>query len=289
MRPMKRDPAPSRLAYRLQRLWLTPFFWRALRIGLPVAALAVALGVWLGDASRREALVDRAVELRRQIEERPEFMVRILEIDGASDPVAVAVREVAQLDLPMTSFDIDLLALQGRIAALDAVRGARAMIRPGGVLTVSVDERVPALVHRTADGLRLLDAGGHPVAPLAHRADRPDLPLVVGEGAAERAEEALALIRAADPLAADLRGLVRIGARRWDVVLAGERRILLPETDPISALNQVIALDGAQDLLKRDVPLIDMRNPTRPTLRLGEAAQDEIRRLRATTQGNSSL
>ena len=30
-----RDPAPSRVAYRLHRLWLTPIYRKALRVGLP--------------------------------------------------------------------------------------------------------------------------------------------------------------------------------------------------------------------------------------------------------------
>ena len=31
----RRDPAPSRWAYRMNRLWLTPLFRAALRVGLP--------------------------------------------------------------------------------------------------------------------------------------------------------------------------------------------------------------------------------------------------------------
>ena len=290
MRPMTpRDPAPSRLAYRLHRLWLTPSFWRALKYGLPGGAVAVGMAVWLGETERRQALADRLIDLRRQIEERPEFMVSSLSVEGASGPVAAAVREAAGLRLPVTSFDLDLGALQARIAAVDAVASARVVVRSGGVLAVSVEERVPALVHRTEEGLQLLDATGHRVAALAARADRPDLPLVVGDGAEDRAAEALALVEAAQPLAVSFLGLVRVGERRWDLVLSGERRILLPEADPVSALNHVIALDAAQDLLARDIALVDMRNPRRPTLRLGAAAGDEVRGIPSSAGGSTRL
>jgi cell division protein FtsQ len=78
-----------------------------------------------------------------------------------------------------------------------------------------------------------------------------------------------------------LRGLVRVGERRWDVVLDRDQRILLPEADPVPALERVIALDEATELLARDVAVVDMRNPSRPTLRLTAAAMEELRRLRA--------
>ena len=49
--PRGRDPAPSRLRYRLQRLWLTRSFRKLAIFGPPVAILGAALsyafaGVW---------------------------------------------------------------------------------------------------------------------------------------------------------------------------------------------------------------------------------------------------
>ena len=54
-----------------------------------------------------------------------------------------------------------------------------------------------------------------------------------------------------------------------DVVLTREQRILLPEEGALTAFQKVIALDKAQDLLARDVAVIDFRNPQRPVLRRG--------------------
>ena len=86
MRPM-REPAPSRLAYRMNRLMLTPAFRRFLRYGLPVLIIATAATIWASDEGRRQDAVDRIAELRRQIEERPEFMVRMMAVENASDGV----------------------------------------------------------------------------------------------------------------------------------------------------------------------------------------------------------
>jgi cell division protein FtsQ len=68
-----------------------------------------------------------------------------------------------------------------------------------------------------------------------------------------------------------------MGERRWDMVLDRDQRILLPETDPVAAMHRVVALDQAQDMLARDVSLVDMRLGSRPTLRLNTPALNVIR------------
>ncbi|MFZ1340104.1 MAG: cell division protein FtsQ/DivIB, partial [Paracoccaceae bacterium] len=106
----------------------------------------------------------------------------------------------------------------------------------------------------------------------------PDLPLIAGEGADAATTEALALMAAAGPLTPRLRGLVRMGERRWDLVLDRDQRILLPSDNPVRALERLLALDHAQDILARDLMAIDLRNDARPTLRLTPFALNDLRR-----------
>jgi len=269
----RRDPAPSRLAFRVERLWLTPGFRRAVRLGLPSALILGALAGWLGDAGRRAALQQSLAELREGVENRPEFMVGLMAIDGASEPVANAIRGMLPVTLPASSFRIDLEALRATIAQIDAVASAELRIRKGGVLQVTVTERVPAVLWRRGTALEMLDAGGHRVATLLDRSARPDLPVIAGEGAETNVAEALAVLKAAQPIQARVRGLVRMGERRWDVVLDRDQRILLPEADAVAAIQRVIALDQAEDMLGRDLTVVDMRNENRPTVRLAEPGE----------------
>lgn len=284
----RRDPAPTRLAYRLNRLWLTPLFRKLLRVGLPVFCILFALGWFLSDEVRRDDLVARVAEMRRAIEERPEFMVKLMAIDGASDEVAQDIREIAEPAFPVSSFDLDLEEMRRSIAGLDAVAKADVRIKAGGILKVRVTEREPAVIWRGRQGLELLDATGHRVAALAHRTMRADLPLIAGDGADANVGEAMDLLEAARPLAPRLRGLVRMGDRRWDVVLDRDQRILLPETDAVQALERVIALNQAEDMLERDLLVVDMRNAERPTLRMTPGAVEDMRRIKTLEAGASS-
>lgn len=282
----RRDPAPSRWAFRFHRLWLTPLFRRLVRVGLPVFALVFALGWVFSAPENRGLLSEQIAEFRRSIAERPEFMVKLMAIDGASEELAEDIREVLPVDFPISSFDLDLKAMHGIVAELDAVARVDLVIRPGGILQVDVTERVPAVVWRIEDQLELLDATGRRVAPLRSRGERADLPLIAGDGADSVVPDALALVETAAPLAGRLRGLIRMGERRWDVVLDRDQRILLPETDAVAALERVIALDQAQDLFARDLSIVDLRNAQRPTLRIAPRAVEELRRIKAIERGD---
>lgn len=278
--PRRHDPAPSYWDYKMQRLWLTPLFRVLFRVGVPTFGVALVLGLVLMSEDRRTLIANALVDLREQFQARPEFRVSLLSIEGASPDLADAVRDAMAVKLPQSSFHLDLDSLRQRAESLDAVARAELEVRSGGVLQVSIIERQPAVIWRTEDGLTLLDATGHRVAGLASRGDRPDLPVIAGEGANVAAAEALALVDAAGPLIKRLRGLVRVGARRWDIVLDRNQRLLLPSDRPVQALERLLALDQAEDLLARDVAAIDLRHEKRPVLRLGEDALLAARRAR---------
>ncbi|UWQ02778.1 cell division protein FtsQ/DivIB [Aliiroseovarius crassostreae] len=278
--PVRRDPAPSRIAYKINRLWLTPLFRATLRVGLPVFLILLMAGWYFSNPTNRYAIGEKITDIKRSVQERPEFMVKLMAVEGASPIVDDAVRVLLPIDFPISSFDLDLEVMREEIMKLDVVANAELRIRPGGVLEVVISERDPVVVWRSQGQLELLDRSGHRVASLTARAARADLPMVAGAGADKAVEEALRIIATAGPLADRLRGLVRVGERRWDLMLTKDQRIMLPENQPVFALEQVLALDQAQDLLARNVTAIDMRTPLRPTLRLGSDATEELRRIR---------
>lgn len=282
---MRPDPAPSRLKYRMERLMLTPFFRVLLRFGVPFL-LTVGLATWwLSYDENRQKILDRFADLRMQIESRPEFMVNMMAVDGASDLVADGIRQMLPLEFPVSSFDLDLEQMRETVVSLDPVKSARLYVRQGNVLQVDVVERIPVVLWRNDRGLQLLDDEGVVVGPAFARSDWPELPLIVGDSARDRVSEALELVAAAQPLTARLRGLVRMGERRWDVVLDRDQRIMLPETGAIQALERVIAMDQAVDMLARDIVAADFRLPRRPTLRMTDGAMRELVRIRAIEAG----
>lgn len=201
---VRRDPAPSRLNYRIQRLLLTPMVRRLLWVGLPVACLTASVGLFVADQDRRDAISMMVNDVKATVRERPEFMVRLMAIDGASAGLADDIREVLPVDFPVSSFDLDLEQMRANVAGLPAVARVDMRVRPGGVLQLAITERVPVAILRTRGALDLVDRDGIRVAPLASRFARPDLPLIAGPGAEAEMDEALELFAAAVPLSLSL-------------------------------------------------------------------------------------
>ncbi len=279
-RMARSDPAPSRWAYRFQRLMLTPVFRTLLRVGVPFALCLVATLFYLSADGRRDAIRLAIADIRAEIFNRPEFTVRLMAVDGASDGLSADIREIVPYDFPVSSFDLDLETIRQDVAGLAAVRAASVRIRNGGVLQVDIVERHPAVLWRSGEGLHLVDIEGVVLDDVTHRGAHPDLPLLAGRGADRHVREAMEIFAATGPLTPRLRGLVRRGERRWDVVLDRGQIILLPEIGPIQALERVIALSDAQDMMARDLVAVDMRLSERPTLRMSEGAVENWWKIR---------
>lgn len=283
-----RDPAPSRLRYRLTRLWLRPRVRRLVNIGLP--ALAVAATGWMlaAELDLPRRTIEAARSLRATIVERPQFTVTRMAIPDVSPELVEQIREASLVGLPVNSLEVNVAAVRERVEALDAVERARVRALPNGVLEIRAIERIPVVLWRSAAGLELLDATGVRVAEVDSRLRRPDLALIAGDGAETRVPEALALIVEAGPVARRMRGLVRVGERRWDLVLDRDQVIKLPEAEPLAALSRVVALQVADALLERDVTVIDMRDPRRPMVRLGAPALAERARPAQIAEGEDA-
>jgi cell division protein FtsQ len=279
-RPVKSDPAPSRWAWRRQRLMLTPTFRFALRAGIPVVLTLAVAGWYLSDTDSRAAIRATVVDARNSIAQRPEFMVNLMAIDGSDSALSQTIRDAIPFDFPRSSFDFHPADVRALILELPSVKNASVRIRPGGVLQVDIVRRVPVAIWRTADGLSLVDAEGATISKLTRRSLRPDLPVIAGEGASAHLSEALQLVDASASLGDRLRGVVRMGERRWDVVLDRNQRILLPTDGAVQALERAIMLETTRDVLSRDIARVDLRLEQRPTVRMNATATEEWRRIR---------
>lgn len=281
-----RDPAPSKWTYKYQRLMLTPLFRRFVRVGTPLVLIAVIAGTWFSNPDNRAMLHAKIAEAKAEVQQRPEFMVQQIKVDGANHGLTTQVLAALPIAFPVSSFDLDLVAMRETVVAMDAVKDAEVRVADGGTLRVDITPRAPVAVWRAGTTLKLLDGAGVFSGTIAARADRLDLPLIAGDGAEDHIAEALEIFRSTGPLSPRVRGLVRMGERRWDLVLDRNQRILLPETNAFAALDRVIVLGQTHDLLERDVAAVDMRNGQRPVVRMSAEAANALRRVSDTGAGN---
>jgi len=286
-RPRK-DPAPSRLRYRLTRFWLRPSYRRAVNFGLPLMAGVLASWTLASELDLRNRAIGAFAAAREAVMDRPQFLITRIDIPDVSADLAEQIRETSLVTLPVNSLEVNVAAVRDRVESLAAVERARVRAVAGGVLEIRAIERMPVAIWRGPDGLQLVDQNGVRVAEIDSRLRRADLPLIAGAGAEGQVPEALSLLAEARPIAARIRGLVRVGERRWDMVLDRDQAIRLPETDPMGALRRVLALQAADQALDRDISVLDLRNPERPMLRLTEEALAELARVKAKLEGEDA-
>ena len=116
------------------------------------------------------------------------------------------------------------------------------------------------------------------------RAAHPELPVILGDGAPAAIAEALTIFRSAPDLQPRVRALVRVGQRRWNIVLDRGLTIFLPSEKPEVALGRVMALQYGEELLDRGASVVDMRLSDRPTVRMTPEAVESYR-LRKAAEG----
>ena len=111
------------------------------------------------------------------------------------------------------------------------------------------------------------------------------LPLVVGKGAETHAKDFLKVVGAYPRIRDQVKAIVFVGERRWNLRLASGLDVRLPEVGVTAALDRLSKLDENEHLLSRDIVAIDLRLPDRITVRLSdEAAQARADALKARTK-----
>ncbi|VAW23955.1 hypothetical protein MNBD_ALPHA11-2475, partial [hydrothermal vent metagenome] len=97
-----------------------------------------------------------------------------------------------------------------------------------------------------------------------------NLPLVIGDGAADDAFNMIIALENYPILKEGLLALSRIADRRWDMIYSSGLRIQLPETEVGRALFQLQEAQNNSQLLDRDISIIDMRVATIAALRVNK-------------------
>ena len=278
MRSLKRniDPAPSIISYRLMRLMLIPRLRLILTLGIPSLVIICGTLVLLLNINLHENIEALKKDLKRALVERPEFMIKVASVDGASDELAHEIREIMPLDFPVSYFDLDIKYLHKVLNDIPAVESAAIKVTVSGVLQIDISERTPAFIWRKDDVISVIDEKGEFIRLATSRLDYPELPLVVGEAANLSIADISSLMEDNQYFLDQVRAFVRVGERRWDLVLDNNLRIMLPQTEFLAAFDRLMLMNHTGSLFSNQLSTIDMRLVERPTVRVGAVSVDPL-------------
>jgi cell division protein FtsQ len=196
------------------------------------------------------------------------FAVTEVLIEGRQRADRDQVVAAIGIELGQSLFAFEPEEARARLEAIGWIEHAIVERRLPDTVHVKLTERKPIALWQHDGEVRLIDAKGAVILPEATLA-YAKLPLVVGADAAPHAESLLLTLAAEPALAQRVQAAVRVGGRRWNLIMDKGIEVRLPEDEPDVAWGRLAQAERDHRLLARDVRAIDLRLPDRMILRPG--------------------
>ena len=182
---------------------------------------------------------------------------------------------------PILSFD--LAAARERLEHIAWVESAVVERRLPDLIYVRLTERTPMALWQHEGLFSVIDAKGVVVVD-GNVGSYANLPIVVGPDAPAKADSLLLLLSTEPEIKARVAAAVRVGGRRWNLHLDNGVDVKLPEEDAASAVARLAEINRTNQLVDRDVKVIDLRQPDRLVLQLGQNSAERLRMPARTSQ-----
>jgi len=165
---------------------------------------------------------------------------------------------------PILAYDFQ--GAKTRIENLPWVQYARIERFLPSTLVVHLIERRPIALWQNQGTFALIDEDGQVITSQG-LGRFSTLIQVVGKDAPDRVGGLLELLETQPQLKTRVRAAVRVGGRRWDLLLQGGVDVRLPENGAPAALARLAAFERKSGVLERDVKVLDLRIPDRVIVR----------------------
>ncbi|MGZ8370456.1 MAG: cell division protein FtsQ/DivIB, partial [Caulobacteraceae bacterium] len=188
-RPKAANKTVSRSVKRGRAVAYAPSKLNAAQSGLrisPALAVAVAGLIVIGGSVAALATGDRMALIGEAVDRQAAqagFKVSAVHVQGATSLSKEDIVKATGLREGQPILGVDLDAIRGRVEKVGWVTNAKVVRLLPDTIVIAVTQRPAAAVWQHAGHLRVVDEGGKVITE-ADPADFPNLPLVVGQGAA---------------------------------------------------------------------------------------------------------
>lgn len=187
-----------------------------------------------------------------------------VEVLGVTEVIDIQIslyvtEELRKINL--NSLNLDLNQLKKGITLIPSISDVKLTIEKNGVLKVVVEERIPLVLWYDNEQYHLLDKDGYSLDTVTNRNIYSEFFVIAGKDADKHLLEAMEILSVSEKINHHIRGLVWVGQRRWDVIMDRDRVIKLPEKEPLEAMRKLMVLDENENLLSRQISILDLRIP----------------------------
>lgn len=224
-----------------------------------IVLMMVALAMFLASPVGQKTL-KKADALWQDICGRSDLQLQHVLIMGHSMTTKNEVMNVLNLRQGMPITDVDLADVRSRVMGLPWVQEAVVERYLPDTIYIKLAEKTPIAVWQNKKKYFPLDEQGRIIADNTKKLS--NLILVVGTDARAKTPELIKLLEQFPTLQPAVKSAVRVGERRWNLIFHSAEDglvVYLPETHPEMALKRLEKLQAADNILDKDLKVIDLR------------------------------
>ena len=261
------DPAPSKLSYKLDRLFYKLWFKLLL-----ISILLTLSGVLVKNFLYKN--IDLSAEIKFLSEEGSELYKDLTELSvsriivkGAQEPLK---EEIIMLIKNVANEEFSALkaqSLREKIEEIKKVKDAIVRFSTDGLVLVNVVERKQVAVFFNDNLYEVLDSNGVVLSVNSNYKGLTRLPLVVGKFGSKNIPELLTLVNKIGLYESDVQYYEWVGERRWNIHMKSNLVFKLPENNMNRGVELMRIFLRETNKYPRPLVSIDLRNLDKPIIK----------------------
>ena len=269
------DPAPSRLAYKINRLLYRFWFKSLLMIVFLASSALLAKKVLYKN-------IDLNAEIRALSEESSslykgltELSISKILVKGAREPLKKEITILVQNAATKGFSALKAQALREKIQDINKVEKAFVKLSTDGLVFVEVIQRKEAVVYFNNHLYEVLDSNGIILSIKQDYQGLSSFPLLVGKDGQKNINELLSLVNEIGSYQSEVLYYEWVGERRWDVHMKNGLVFKLPENNLSEGLVVMRMFLNETDKLLKPIVSVDLRNIDKPIIKFRKAPPEE--------------
>ena len=262
-----KDPAPSRLYYKINRLFYRLWFRLVLITVFLVVSILVSKKFLFKD-------IDLNAEIRFLSEKSSaiykgltELSITRIFVKGAQEALKKEIITLIENAATEGFSALKAQALREKIEDIRKVKKAFVKFSTDGLVIVNVIERKEAVVFFNNDLYEVLDSNGVILSIKQNYEGLSSFPLIVGKDASKNIDELLELVNEIGSYQSEVLYYKWVGERRWDIHMKSELVFKLPENNLNKGLKVMRMFLRETNKLSKNVSSVDLRNIDKPIIR----------------------
>ena len=265
------DPAPSKLSYKINRLFYR--LWFKLLLTIVFLALSVLLAKNFFYKS-----IDLNAEIRSISRESSdlykgltELSIRKILVKGARESLKKEIITLVENAATKGFSALKAQALREKIEEIKKVKKAFVKFSTDGIVIVNVVERKEAIVFFNNDLYEVYDKDGVILTINQNYKGLSSFPLLVGKDGSKNIPELLALVNEIGSYKSKVLYYEWVGERRWDIHMKNDLVFKLPENNLSKGIKVMNMFLNETNRPLNPIVSVDLRNINKPIIKFKKA------------------